>query len=199
MSLLSLHVEDIVVPHLLPCLSLTDTWRLRAVCRHLYHAVYLYYNTHMSAIAVKCDDDLCPGICTILRNAYRLRYLDIEGNDSEKDTRLLLSIVQSPSPPALSQLSLSSFHLSGDSHVIMTQLSECCRHLNVLEVKNVRKLSDHLLETLLQHCRSLSTLTIINCNISHSLLKVLPRQQNLKLLKVSTTALQYNMLLFLIQ
>ena len=187
MSLLSLHVEDIFIPHILPYLSVADVWVLRMVCRQLHDAVYLYYSKHMTAIIVKHSDiiDIYPGVCTILRNAYKLKYLEVTGGDREHDMRLLESLVQSPSPPTLNQLSLSLFHLSGDDHMIMNQLAQCCTHLKVLVVHNVMKLSDCLLQVLLQHCESLLTLTIINCNISYSLLTVLPRQRGLKHLHVS--------------
>ena len=183
MSLLSLPIDDVIIPHILSYLDLLEVWSLRLVCKYLYDATYEYL-TRCSSINIEYTTTWShhlPSISIIFKHTYRLKSLTLRGSLPPQHSiePCLQSFVHSK--PTLIELRLQGVHFHENSTIQI--LSSCCKSLQVLYISSLKCSSD-MLDILLKHNTSLQQFCCDNTDISKSVGKILPKQTHLQVLKV---------------
>ena len=160
-SLLSLPVEDVVLPHILNYLLPLEIWPLRLVCKHFYNIAHLYYETMCHEINYEENSlEQISIIYHILKHYHKLQRLTLKGSgfiSSEpiptarklQDCLLTVSI---SGTRELHELRLQRIHFQFSSDTL-AELAPCCRSLQVLHLFLVFSFYD--LDVLLQECTSL--------------------------------------------
>ena len=191
-SLLSLPVEDVVLPHILNYLLPLEIWPLRLVCKHFYHITYLYYETMCHEINYEENSlEQTSIVYHILKHCHKLQRLTLKGSgfiSSEtiptactlQDCLLAVSI---NGTRELYELKLQGIHFQFSSQTLV-ELAPCCRSLQVLHLFSVFSFYD--LDVLLQECTSLKEYRSDSPQIDPTqLTKVLLKQQQLEILEVN--------------
>ena len=191
-SLLSLPVEDVVLPHILNYLLPLEIWPLRLVCKHFYHMTYLYYETMCHEINYEENNlEQTPIIYRILRHCHKLQRLTLKGTvfiSSEsiptactlQDCLLAVAI---NGTRELYELRLQGIHFQFSSQTIV-ELAPRCWSLQVLHLFSVFGFDN--LDVLLQECTSLKEYCSDSSQINPTqLTNVLLKQKQLEILEVN--------------
>ena len=201
-SLLSLPVQDVLVLHILPRLSLIEIWKLRVVCKSMYEAVYQFIRCMVTKLEVESSQwqSLYPSLEVILRNSARLQHLFINNNASSNCIYHDLSIERSLASLFLSKPLLSVLKLHGVTfHMKSTvlTLADVSVNLKTLHLFRVRGFND-CLDVLLKNTTSLEEFVCYGTDISRSFVVAIIKQTQLSTLEVSTNNLHTQILLVLI-
>lgn len=197
-KLLSLPVEDVIIPHILSRLSPLQVWSLRLVSSQFYAIVYQYYATNCQDINftklngaghhdIKDDQKgSLPVVCRILAHCYRLRDLRLNGEyfqsvdneDIKMGDSLLLSL--NKTKPNLTVLQLEFLYLS---RATLHLLKECCNYLKILILVGLQELE--LYDIISEEHSSLEELRLVDCSFpSNQLQKILMKQTELEIFQV---------------
>lgn len=200
-TILSLPIEDVLVPHVFSHLNAFEVWRLRLVCKDFYKAAYCYYTTSCLQVLFTTEEE--THYCTlsitkqILSHCWRLQYLSLDGHHFSNRAQIhgleqCLLIVASTLKFSLKELSLMAICISQNT---VRALKTCCNELHKLsltcitcipnavntmpaESKDESNFSELIADcvTLEKYCSDM---------FSYSFQLALSKQSNLKVLEVS--------------
>ena len=162
-GLLSLPVDDILIPRVLSRLDPLQIWSLRSVCKDFYEITEKHFAACSSVIFRLSNSGSFGTVCLILSKCRRLEALTVDVDaslQSQPVDRCLRALVAAS--PRLKSLSLSRCCIANTA-LCITCLSECCQALEVLRLCSLAGPSlDHFLGGILKRCSGLHELELVD-------------------------------------